>query len=321
MNDSRPVIPLTKTQKIATLLVAMGEEKAAAVLEILSSDEVSRITQDLIHIDSIPQHARRAVLREFQTRVNAEERRNAGFTFARQILDKALGGEKADEIIGQISTRPHQFDFIANLTPDMAIKLLDGEPTHIAAILLLSMNADSAARTLEMMPEDKKIEVAKKVSSLSPPGIEAKSQLDKAFKSKAEKMRKDGFISMEVEQPKPKPEPVVEVEAPVLQMKETDHKISFFDFIRIDMSILRPALSNVSITDISIALIGADDELKRKVVAALPLSRRMQVQRKISAKPLNEINQAQESVANAVMNYLSFRKEESVIARYAIESY
>ncbi|MEI6519093.1 MAG: FliG C-terminal domain-containing protein [bacterium] len=319
MNDTRPVMPLTKTQKIATLLVALGEEKAAAVLEILSADEVSRITHDLIHIDSIPQHARRAVLREFQTRVNAEERRNAGFTFARQVLDKALGGEKADEIIGQVSSRPHQVDFINNLTPDMAVKLLDGEPAHIAAMLLLSMSAENAASTLDMMPDDKKIEIAKKVTILSAPGIEAMSQLDKAFKSKADKMRKDGFISIEVEKPVVKP--VVNVDVPMPETPETEHRVSFFDFIRIDMTILRPALSNVNINDISIALIGADDELKRKIVSALPLSRRMSLQRKASVRPLSEINQAQESVASAVMNYLSFRKEESVIARYAVESH
>lgn len=321
MTDTRPIIPLTKTQKIATLLVALGEEKAAAVLEILSSDEVSRITHDLIHIDSIPQHARRAVLREFQTRVNAEERRNAGFTFARQVLDKALGGEKADEIIGQVSARPHQVDFINNLMPEMAVKLLEGEPAHIAAMLLLSMTAENAAMTLDLMADDKKIEVAKKVTTLTPPGIEAVSQLDKAFKSKADKMRKDGFITTEEEIPTIKSKPVVSVDVQIPETSENEHKISFFDFIRIDMSILRPALSNVNINDISIALIGADDELKRKIVSALPLSRRMSLQRKIPVRPLSEINQAQESVASAVMNYLSFRKEESVIARYAVEGH
>ena len=316
---NKPAIPLTKTQKIATLLVALGEEKAAAVLEILSSDEVSRITQDLIHIDSIPQHARRAVLREFQTRVNAEERRNAGFNFARQVLDKALGGTKADEIIGQLSTRPHQVDFINNLKPDLAVKLLDGEPAHIAAMLLLCMSADNAAKTLEMMPDDKKIETAKKVSTMTPPGIESMSQLDKAFKSKADKMLNDGFIVKEVEV---KTElPVIKVDVPMPEKSESEHQITFFDFIRIDMSILRPALSNVNINDISIALIGADDELKRKIISAMPLSRRMSLQRKMPLRPLSEITQAQESVANAVKNYLSFRKEESVIARYAVEGH
>ncbi len=319
MNDSVPVMPLTKTQKIATLLVALGEEKAAAVLEILSSDEVSRITHDLIHIDSIPQHARRAVLREFQTRVNAEERRNAGYTFARQVLDKALGGEKADEIIGQVSSRPHQVDFINNLAPETAVKLLDGEPAHIAAMLILCMDTDNAAKTLAMMPDDKKVEIAKKVTTLTPPGVEAKSQLDKAFKAKSEKMQKVGFALDEPEKPIEKP--VVKIDTPVLTMQEKEHKISFFDFIRIDMSILRPALSNVNINDISIALIGADDELRRKIVTALPLSRRMSLQRKMPLRPLSEINQAQESVASAVADYLSFRKEESVIARYAVESY
>lgn len=91
---------LTGRQKAAVFLIAVGSEVSSEIFKHLREDEIEQITFEIARLDKITPEDKEKVLVEFNELMMAQEFiSNGGIDFARGLLEKALGNQKAIDII------------------------------------------------------------------------------------------------------------------------------------------------------------------------------------------------------------------------------
>jgi len=106
---------LTGREKAAILLITLGPEKSAQVFKHLKEDEIEVVTLEIANISAVMPETKEDVLNEFYQICLAQQYiTEGGITYAKQILDKALGETKAYELISRltVSLQVRPFDFI-----------------------------------------------------------------------------------------------------------------------------------------------------------------------------------------------------------------
>ena len=133
-------------RKAAVLLVSLGAERAAQVFSRLREEEIEALSLEMAKLQWLEPGIADGVLEELAATVEAYDSLNAGgVEYAREVLERALGKERADEIIGRLSSviekRPFEFlrrtpaeqvvTFLRNESPQ-TIALVDRQPAHDA---------------------------------------------------------------------------------------------------------------------------------------------------------------------------------------------
>ena len=96
--DSEPELP--STQKVAIVMVALGEGVSGEVMKHLSDYEIEEITQAIAGLKNTSIDVMDRILNEFEASLLAGEWvSQGGVDFARQALERAVGPRKAQEIL------------------------------------------------------------------------------------------------------------------------------------------------------------------------------------------------------------------------------
>ncbi len=97
------MLPMTGLRKTAILLVQMGREASAKVLENLREQEVEEIMAEIIRLPAIEADQVKSVLDEFHNIIQARAFiGQGGFAFAQELLENSLGSDKAKEILNRL---------------------------------------------------------------------------------------------------------------------------------------------------------------------------------------------------------------------------
>lgn len=140
-------------EKSAALLLALGEEAAAAVMAYLSPLEVSRLGTAMRELGVLPRERVRALLRDF----NAEAAEQTGFAadtarFLDETLRRALSPERAQALLRRIGVAPAQaLQQLALREPSEIAGLLDGQPPQLVAVVIAQLPRVLAAAVLELL--------------------------------------------------------------------------------------------------------------------------------------------------------------------------
>src|SRR5437764_6799452 len=120
----------TGRSKAAMLLVSIGSDRAADIFRHLRDDEVEALSLEIAKLDGIDQGAKARVLEEFAVSVQGPDAQvHAGVHYARDVLSRAFGAERAEEINGRLSSviehRP--FEFMRRTPPEQIVTFLRNE--------------------------------------------------------------------------------------------------------------------------------------------------------------------------------------------------
>jgi flagellar motor switch protein FliG len=149
---------LTGRQKVAVLLMALGEEASSEITKHLNPDEVEAISFEIARMDRVDAATVEAVLNEWQhTEVAALSLASGGVDYARRVLEKALGQQKAAIILRRIENqlKDHiSFNHLRTADPQQLSAVIRGEhPQTIALVMAYLDPAQTAAMLKEMDPE------------------------------------------------------------------------------------------------------------------------------------------------------------------------
>ena len=111
---------LTGRQKAAIFLISLGPEVSAEIMKHLREDEVETLTFEIARQEKVNPDFKDAVLEEFQELMNAQNFiTTGGIDYARELLEKSLGSQKAIDIINRLtsSLQVRPFDFIRRTDP------------------------------------------------------------------------------------------------------------------------------------------------------------------------------------------------------------
>lgn len=272
---------LNGRRKAAILLVTMGPERAAKVLKNLEDSEVEALTIEIANLGKVSNEERRIVLEEFQNLTKARELLiTGGIDYAKEMLIKAFGPEKAMQIIerlvSNLAVKP--FEFMRTADVVQIVNFLQSEHPQTIALVLSFLDPRTAAQVLGALPENLQIEVIKRISLLeraSPDVVkEVEKLLEKKFAGVAtQTMSAVGGLDTAAEimnsLDRSTEKTIMErltYESPELAEEIRRRMFVFEDILKIDDRAVQLVLREVNMQDLAVALKGASEELKQKIL-------------------------------------------------------
>jgi flagellar motor switch protein FliG len=157
---------LDPSQKVALLMVALGQENAAEVLKYLTDYEIEDITHSITELKHLPIELQDEVLADFEQHLLAGEYMSqGGVDFARGALERAVGPRKAQEILDRImSTVSSGFYLLKNVPAEQLAPFISHEHPQTIALILSQLEPQQAAGILAQLPERIQAEVAYRIA-------------------------------------------------------------------------------------------------------------------------------------------------------------
>ena len=160
---------LTGRQKAAIFLVTLGSEISSEIFKHLREDEIEQLTFEIARLDKIEPDEKDKVLQEFQEMMMAQEFiSQGGIDYARDVLERALGTQKAIDIVNRLtsSIQVRPFDFIRRTDPSHLLNFIQGEHPQTIALILVNLNYQTAAEVIQLLPETAQSEVVVRIAEL-----------------------------------------------------------------------------------------------------------------------------------------------------------
>ena len=160
---------LTGKEKAATLLIALGPEFSADIFKHLKEEEIEELTLEIASIKSVSTQEKEQIMEEFyQICIAQNYIAEGGIAYAREILEKALGAQKALDIINRLtaSLQVRPFEFVRKTDPAQLLNFIQKEHSQTIALILAYLSPAQAAQILSGLPADKQVDVARRIATM-----------------------------------------------------------------------------------------------------------------------------------------------------------
>ncbi|WPC41001.1 flagellar motor switch protein FliG [Clostridium sp. JS66] len=162
---------LTGVQKAAILFITLGPEASAGIIKKLPESEIQKITYEIANIASVKSEQKQDILAEFIEMNKAKDYlTEGGMDYAKNLLSKALGSQRAMEILDKVTEATQQFRPFAIARKADAHQLLNiitNEHPQTIALILCYLQSDKSGQILSALPEDVQAEVAYRIATMS----------------------------------------------------------------------------------------------------------------------------------------------------------
>ena len=337
MSALRTAAPATLTgkQKAAILLIALGPEIASLVFKQLREEEIEDLTFQIATVRRVLPEEQEQVLREFRTMMLAQQYiSQGGIEYARELLEKALGPQRATEIIKRLtaSLQVRPFDFARRADPKQLFNFIQHEHPQTIALIMAYLQPDQAATVLASLPAELQVEVARRLATLDRTSPEVLEEIEGALERKLSSIVGHDFTAAggidtavevlnRVDRATEKTIlESLEVEDPELAEEIKKRMFVFEDMVLLDDRSIQQVLREVESRDLALALKTASEEVKSRIFrniskrAAEMLREEMEY---LGPVRLRDVEEAQQRIVSVVR-----RLEESgdiVIARGGAE--
>ncbi|MGG1520110.1 flagellar motor switch protein FliG [Paenibacillus oryzisoli] len=178
---------LTGRQKAAILLISLGPEVSAQIFKHLREEEIEQLTLEIANVRKVDSLEKDAILQEFHQICLAQEFiSQGGIAYAKDILEKALGSQKALDIINRLTAtlQVRPFDFARKADPAQILNFIQNENSQTIALVLSYLQAEQASIILSSLPQDKQADVAKRIALMDSTSPEVISQVERVLEQK-----------------------------------------------------------------------------------------------------------------------------------------
>ena len=161
----------TGVERAAVLMMLVGEEEAAAILQKLDPEEVRKLGTAMLTVADVSEGDVTTVLDDFVGRARAR----SGVAFdprpkVQAVMTRALGEEKAASVLARI-TPPEAACEIEMLdwldAPEIA-QMLDKEHPQIAAVMIANLDPAVGGQVLELLPDAAQPDILHRIAKLGP---------------------------------------------------------------------------------------------------------------------------------------------------------
>ena len=181
-------------RKAAIFIAAMGADVAAKVFKNLDDGEITTLSTEISHLPVIDEEMTHEVLQEFlQMAVTGQYITTGGMNFAAELLDKALGKNRAAEIQTRIeaASQPTSFAAVKKADPKHLMSILRREHPQTVALVLANVEPASAASILGGLPDELRAEVVIRLATIDKTSPEVIKQVERVL----EKQVSTGFAA------------------------------------------------------------------------------------------------------------------------------
>ena len=318
-------------EKAATLLITLGPEKSAKIFKHLKEEEIEQLTLEIANTSSVSPQTKEKVLSEFYEICLAQQYiAEGGIGYAKELLEKALGEEKAKDVLGKLtaSLQVRPFEFIRKTDPSQLLNFIQDEHPQTIALILSYLPASQASMVVSSLPPEKQADVARRIAQMDRTSPDVIKQVEKVLERKLSSLVNqdytivggvDAIVSIlnSVDRGTEKHiMETLEVEEPELADEIRKKMFVFEDILSLDDRAIQRVLRDVDNSDLALALKGATEEVQNVILNNL--SKRLAVMIKedmeyMGPVRMKDVEEAQQKIVNIIRKLED--SAEIVIAR------
>jgi flagellar motor switch protein FliG len=271
---------LTGRQKAAILLISLGPDVSASVYKHLSEEEIEKLTLEISNVRQVTTDEKEEVLEEFHQIALAQDYiAQGGIAYAKEVLEKALGPEKAMNIINRLTSalmvRP--FDFARKADPMQILNFIQNEHPQTIALILSYLEPAQAGQILSSLPQEMQADVARRIALMDSTSPDIINEVEQILERKlsttvVQDYTQTGGIEAVVEvlnQVDRSTERTIldalEIQDPELAEEIKKRMFVFEDIVTLDNRAIQRVIREVDNNDLMLALKVASDEVKEIV--------------------------------------------------------
>mgnify|MGYP002746700147 FL=1 len=305
-------------EKEATLLITLGPEKSAKIFKHLKEEEIEQLTLEIANTSSVSPQTKEKVLSEFYEICLAQQYiAEGGIGYAKELLEKALGEEKAKDVIGKLtaSLQVRPFEFIRKTDPSQLLNFIQDEHPQTIALILSYLPASQASMVVSSLPPEKQADVARRIAQMDRTSPDVIKQVEKVLERKLSSLVNqdytivggvDAIVSIlnSVDRGTEKHiMETLEVEEPELADEIRKKMFVFEDILSLDDRAIQRVLRDVDNSDLALALKGATEEVQNVILNNL--SKRLAVMIKedmeyMGPVRMKDVEDAQQKIVNII---------------------
>ena len=271
---------LNGRQKAAIFLVTLGSEISSEIFKHMREDEIETLTFEIARLESIDSEDRDRVLQEFQELMMAQDFiTSGGIDYARELLEKSLGSQKAVDIINRLtsSLQVRPFDFIRRTDPTHLLNFIQQEHPQTIALILAYLEPQKASVILSSLPHEIQSDVAKRIATMDRTSPETLREVERVLEKKLSTLSSEDYTAAGGV------ESIVEIlnlvdrstEKVIIEsLEEEDPELAedikkrmfvFEDIVMLDDRAIQKVLREVDVSEMAKALKSVDTEVQDKI--------------------------------------------------------
>ena len=270
----------TGIQKAAILLIALGPERSADIFKHLKEDEIEELTLEIANTRSVSPQVKEDVLNEFYQICLAQQYiAEGGIGYAKELLDKALGEDRAKEVITKLtaSLQVRPFEFVRKTDPSQLLNFIQDEHPQTIAMILSYLTSAQAALVIGALPPEKQADVAKRIAMMDRTSPDVIKEVERVLEKKLSSLVNQDYtivggvdaienILNTVDRTTEKHiMESLEIEEPELADEIRKKMFVFEDILLLDDRAIQRVLRDVDNADLGVALKAANEEVQNVI--------------------------------------------------------
>lgn len=316
--DKELISNLTGTQKAAVLLIALGPEKSSTIFKHLKEEEIEELTLEIANTRSVTPQIKEAVINEFYGICLAQQYiAEGGITYAKELLEKALGEDKAMDVISRLtaSLQVKPFEFIRKTDPSQILTFIQDEHPQTIALILSYMSAQQSSMILSSLPPDRQADVARRIAKMDRTSPDTIKDVEKVLELKLSSLVNQDYtiiggvdavveILNTVDRATEKHiMETLEIEEPELADEIRKKMFVFEDILMLDDRSIQRVLRDVDNNDLAMACKSANEQVQNAIFNNL--SKRLAVMIRedmdfMGPVRMKDVEEAQQKIVNII---------------------
>ena len=180
------------------LLISLGPERSAEIFKHLKEEEIEQLTLEIANIRTVTPEEKEKVMEEFYQICLAQEYiAEGGISYAKEILEKALGTQKALDVINKltVSLQVRPFEFVRKADPAQLLNFIQKEHPQTIALILAYLKPQQAAVVLAALPQDKQADVARRIAVMDRTSPEIIKEVERILKKNLSSLVTEDFTA------------------------------------------------------------------------------------------------------------------------------
>lgn len=299
-------------------MIALGPEKSAHIFKHLKEDEIEELTLEIANTRSITPQLKEEVIEEFYQICLAQQYiAEGGIGYAKELLEKALGEEKARDVIGKLtaSLQVKPFEFVRKTDASQLLNFIQDEHPQTIALIMSYLSAAQSSMILSALPPERQADVAKRIALMDRTSPDVIKEVEKVLESKLASLVNQDYtiiggvdavveILNSVDRGTEKHiMETLEIEEPELADEIRKKMFVFEDILLLDDRAIQRVLRDVENNDLAIALKGSNEEVQNAIFSNL--SKRLAVMIKedmefMGPVRMKDVEEAQQKIVNVI---------------------
>ena len=166
MKSSDKIDSITKA---ASIIIALGSDVSSEIFKYLRDDEIEELSVQITKMDSLSPQQTQEIMNEFYEQcITQKVIAEGGETYAKDVLLKAFGKERASELMDRIKKTGRQvaFEFLKRVDYKTILMMIQSEHPQTIALVLSYTSPDVASKILAELPPSLQVSVFQRIANL-----------------------------------------------------------------------------------------------------------------------------------------------------------